>query len=314
MSHPPVRTTHYTSPALPPRPDYRTLANLRTHLPDAPVLALTATATARVRDDIAASLRLQNPHVSAGSFDRPNLFYEVRFSAAAAEVVAEVKGAPLSPAARLGCAAPSPPAARLSPALRAASSGGSTIVYCLARADVDLLAEALRAAGVRGVESYHSTSAGRSEAQAAFASDASQVMVATGACGARAPSAAAPAPRDFSPPTPPQPLAGPSRRSRVRHGDRQEGRPQGHPLRGESPAPPALPPGAIAQRADCFPVDCRGDWLRRVGNRGYSIAGAQEPGVLLPGERPRGPRRDQEQARGAAPSLAQGRSRLAAPD
>ena len=59
------------------RPEYRQLAKLRDALPEVPVIALTATATARVRTDIVTHLRLQDPAVFVASFNRPNLTYRV---------------------------------------------------------------------------------------------------------------------------------------------------------------------------------------------------------------------------------------------
>jgi len=59
------------------RPEYRQLAQLREHLPSVPFLALTATATAQVRGDIAQQLRLHQPEVFLASFNRPNLNYTI---------------------------------------------------------------------------------------------------------------------------------------------------------------------------------------------------------------------------------------------
>ncbi len=59
------------------RPDYRNLKMLRALSPQTPVIALTATATERVRDDIAAQLELRDTRVFVGGFNRPNLFYSV---------------------------------------------------------------------------------------------------------------------------------------------------------------------------------------------------------------------------------------------
>jgi len=59
------------------RPEYRQLAQLRDLLPHAPVMALTATATERVRADIIQGLRLHEPAVFVASFNRPNLTYRV---------------------------------------------------------------------------------------------------------------------------------------------------------------------------------------------------------------------------------------------
>jgi ATP-dependent DNA helicase RecQ len=60
------------------RPDYRNLAKLRNIFPAVPVMALTATATDRVREDIVRQLEMQNARVFISSFNRPNLSYVVR--------------------------------------------------------------------------------------------------------------------------------------------------------------------------------------------------------------------------------------------
>jgi len=59
------------------RPEYRQLAKLREMLPGVPVMALTATATERVRKDVIAHLKLREPDVFVASFNRPNLTYRV---------------------------------------------------------------------------------------------------------------------------------------------------------------------------------------------------------------------------------------------
>jgi ATP-dependent DNA helicase RecQ len=59
------------------RPEYRQLAKLRTTLPDVPMMALTATATGRVREDIITHLKLRDPQTFVASFNRPNLTYRV---------------------------------------------------------------------------------------------------------------------------------------------------------------------------------------------------------------------------------------------
>ena len=59
------------------RPEYRELVRLREILPDVPIMALTATATERVRGDILQQLKLRDPQCYVASFDRPNLTYRV---------------------------------------------------------------------------------------------------------------------------------------------------------------------------------------------------------------------------------------------
>ena len=59
------------------RTDYRALSRMREIAPNTPIIALTATATRQVRDDIAEQLRLSDPRVFVAGFDRPNLRYSV---------------------------------------------------------------------------------------------------------------------------------------------------------------------------------------------------------------------------------------------
>ena len=59
------------------RPEYRQISQLRKELPGVPFMALTATATGRVREDIVTQLRLKDPRTFVGSFNRPNLTYRV---------------------------------------------------------------------------------------------------------------------------------------------------------------------------------------------------------------------------------------------
>ncbi|XP_038702652.1 ATP-dependent DNA helicase Q-like 3 [Tripterygium wilfordii] len=61
------------------RPSYSKLSSLRTRLSDVPILALTATAVPKVQKDVIESLSLQNPLVLKSSFNRSNIFYEVRY-------------------------------------------------------------------------------------------------------------------------------------------------------------------------------------------------------------------------------------------
>ena len=67
------------------RPRCRGVKKLRTHFPDVPMMALTATATARVRDDILKQLKFREPQSYVASFDRPNLTYRVQPKNAAYE-------------------------------------------------------------------------------------------------------------------------------------------------------------------------------------------------------------------------------------
>src|SRR5213082_1539477 len=98
------------------RPEYRELKKLRTELPDVPIMALTATATERVRNDILKQLKLRDPSCYVASFNRPNLSYRV-----------VPKTAPYE---------------QLLVFLRSRSSE-SGIVYCASRKSTDALAEKL---------------------------------------------------------------------------------------------------------------------------------------------------------------------------
>ena len=69
------------------RPEYRRLVALRDRFPMLPIMALTATATGRVREDISTLLKLQNPASYVASFNRPNLTYRVQGKANPVEQV-----------------------------------------------------------------------------------------------------------------------------------------------------------------------------------------------------------------------------------
>ncbi len=139
------------------RPEYRQLALLRRRHAKIPLLAFTATATPRVRADIADQLALRDPKLHLASFNRPNLHYRVRPKTK--HTYADVTAA-----------------------LRA--SGGAAIVYCLSRRRVDELAAQLQADGVRA-RPYHAglDAAVRRDHQDAFIRDDVQVIVATIAFG-----------------------------------------------------------------------------------------------------------------------------------
>ena len=102
------------------RPDYRTLSDLRALFPDTPTLALTATATEQVRQDIVTQLAMSDAPQFVSGFDRANLTYRVRRQAG-------------SPAALLE--------------LLDAARGQSAIVYCFSRKDTEELADYLTAHG-----------------------------------------------------------------------------------------------------------------------------------------------------------------------
>ncbi len=140
------------------RPEYRQLSRLREWFPDVPVLAFTATATHRVREDIARQLALNDPALHLASFNRPNLYYAVkpRGGRAFDELLGHIRY----------------------------HNKGSGIVYCLSRKRVDEIAADLQAAGVSALP-YHAGLSGdtRRENQDRYIRDDVQVMVATVAFG-----------------------------------------------------------------------------------------------------------------------------------
>jgi len=139
------------------RPEYRQLAELKQRFPRASVHAYTATATQRVRIDIAEQLRLQNPAVLVGTFDRPNLVYRIvpRVDTHA-QVLAALRRHP----------------------------GNAAIVYCISRKDTEAMAEGLQANGLRAAF-YHAgmDAEARRRTQDAFASEEIDVVAATVAFG-----------------------------------------------------------------------------------------------------------------------------------
>ena len=139
------------------RPEYRSLVRLREVFPEAPVTALTATATPRVREDIVSQLQLRDPEFFVGVFDRPNLTYKI---VPKGDKVAQIEDA-----------------VRRHP-------NDAAIVYCISRKDTERVAEALTGLGLPA-SAYH---AGlephvRREISEAFAQERVNVVVATVAFG-----------------------------------------------------------------------------------------------------------------------------------
>ena len=141
------------------RPEYR---NLRTILDQMvqkiPIIALTATATPKVQEDILKNLKISDAKVFKSSFNRPNLYYEVRSKTAQVEtdIIKFVKG----------------------------NIGKSGIVYCLSRKRVEELAEVLQVNGVDALP-YHAglDSKTRVRNQDMFLREDCDVIVATIAFG-----------------------------------------------------------------------------------------------------------------------------------
>jgi ATP-dependent DNA helicase RecQ len=139
------------------RPEYRQLGRLRQVLPGISVHAYTATATARVRRDIATQLALAEPIELVGSFDRPNLLYRVLPRGVLKRQLLD---------------------------LLARHQGEAGIIYCTSRREVDALAAWLGEIGV-SARPYHAglSDEERKAHQDAFLNERVRVIVATVAFG-----------------------------------------------------------------------------------------------------------------------------------
>jgi ATP-dependent DNA helicase RecQ len=139
------------------RPEYRQLSRVRQLLPGVSVHAFTATATARVRLDIAKQLALNDPVELVGVFDRPNLVYRVLPRATLKKQLTEVLA-------------------------RHKSEAG--IIYCTSRREVDALAVWLTTLGITALP-YHAglSDTERARNQDAFLDERADVIVATVAFG-----------------------------------------------------------------------------------------------------------------------------------
>jgi len=139
------------------RPDYANLKVLRMEFPNVPTIALTATATPEVRQDIIRQLHLREPRTFISSFNRPNLTYAV---------APKRKGW----GGLLG--------------LLEKYRGESAILYCFSRKDTEALADLLRTRGIKAAPYHAGLSAEvRARTQDRFIKDDLDVIVATIAFG-----------------------------------------------------------------------------------------------------------------------------------
>lgn len=140
------------------RPEYRNIRPTINKIGDAPVIALTATATDKVRTDIKRSLGIADAREFKSSFNRPNLYYEVRQKASDIDrqIIMFIRQ----------------------------HEGKSGIIYCLSRKKVEELSEVLKANNIKSAP-YHAglDSATRSQTQDDFLMERIDVIVATIAFG-----------------------------------------------------------------------------------------------------------------------------------
>ena len=139
------------------RPEYRRIRNLVEQIGRAPIIALTATATPKVQSDILKNLGIPDAKVFKSSFNRPNLYYEIRDKVEPEkDIIKYIRSNP----------------------------GKSGIIYCLSRKKVEELAELLCINGIKA-RPYHAglDAKVRAENQDAFLMEEIQVIVATIAFG-----------------------------------------------------------------------------------------------------------------------------------
>ena len=139
------------------RPEYRRIRPIINDIGTAPLIALTATATPKVQLDIQKNLGMQDAAVFKSSFNRPNLFYEVRSKAGATkEIIRYIKQ----------------------------HEGKSGIIYCLSRKKVEELSDLLKVNGIKALP-YHAgmDAQTRADNQDKFIMEEVDVIVATIAFG-----------------------------------------------------------------------------------------------------------------------------------
>lgn len=140
------------------RPEYRNLKNIISKIGRKPIIGLTATATPKVQSDIQKNLGMDDAKVFKASFNRPNLFYEVRPKTKNVDrdIIRFVKN----------------------------REGKSGIIYCLSRKRVEELAQTLQVNGLKALPYHAGLDAGtRSRHQDAFLMEETDVIVATIAFG-----------------------------------------------------------------------------------------------------------------------------------
>ncbi len=140
------------------RPEYRNLKHIIKQLGDVPIIGLTATATPKVQEDILKNLDMSDATTFKASFNRPNLFYEVRTKTKNIEsdIIRFIKQ----------------------------HKGKSGIIYCLSRKKVEAIAEVLQVNGISAVP-YHAglDAKTRAKHQDMFLMEDVEVVVATIAFG-----------------------------------------------------------------------------------------------------------------------------------
>ncbi|POR22489.1 DNA helicase RecQ [Flavobacterium columnare] len=140
------------------RPEYRNLRNIIRALGEIPIIGLTATATPKVQEDILKNLEMSDANVFKASFNRPNLFYEVRTKTknVEADIIRFIKQ----------------------------HKGKSGVIYCLSRKKVEDIAEVLKVNGISAVP-YHAglDAKTRAKHQDMFLMEEVDVVVATIAFG-----------------------------------------------------------------------------------------------------------------------------------
>ncbi|MDA0944109.1 MAG: DNA helicase RecQ [Bacteroidetes bacterium] len=142
------------------RPEYRRIRQMVKSIGDVPLLALTATATPKVQQDIQKNLGMQNAQVFKSSFNRPNLYYSIRPKGRKDVVHKEILG------------------------VIKARSNESGIIYCLSRKKVEEIAQMLKVNGISALP-YHAglEAKVRAQHQDAFLMEECNVIVATIAFG-----------------------------------------------------------------------------------------------------------------------------------